>query len=182
LLNKRIAGNLDFSSGYSSYFCFDQPRIIVKKAAYYSILFLFVFVGYQAFAQDQFYGDKISPEGAIPASELVAKIKSSDSIQVKVEGNVLASCKAKGCWMDMDLGNNQSMKVTFRDYGFFVPKGMSNQKVIVEGVAKKEVISVATLKHYAKDAGKSKSEIDAIKDPQLTITFEATGVIVKNEK
>lgn len=81
--------------------------------------------------------------------------------------------------MDMQLPDGQTMKITFKDYAFFVPKGMTKNYGIIEGVAKKETISVAMLRHYAQDAGKSKEEIEKITTPKTTITFEAIGVIIE---
>ena len=44
---------------------------------------------------------------------------------------------------------------------------------------KKKIVDVATLQHYAEDAGKSKEAIAAITEPQEMLTFEAEGVIIK---
>ena len=41
-------------------------------------------------------------------------------------------------------------------------------------------VSVKDLKHYAEDAGKSKSEIEKIISPEIKISFLAEGVIIKN--
>jgi hypothetical protein len=43
----------------------------------------------------------------------------------------------------------------------------------------KEELDVATLRHYAHDAGKSKEEIEKITEPQTSWTFEAVGVLIK---
>jgi hypothetical protein len=37
---------------------------------------------------------------------------------------------------------------------------------------------VATLRHYAQDAGKSKEEIDKITEPKHMLTFLADGVLI----
>ncbi len=130
-------------------------------------------------AQVNYYGKKITPEDAISTQELITAIQTHDSLNTKVKGEIIASCKKKGCWMDMQLPDGQTMKITFKDYAFFVPKGMTKNYGIIEGVAKKETISVAMLRHYAQDAGKSKEEIEKITTPKTTITFEAIGVIIE---
>jgi recombinational DNA repair ATPase RecF len=81
--------------------------------------------------------------------------------------------------MQLDLGNGQKMRVKFKDYAFFVPKNAAGKTAIIEGVAFKETIDVATLRHYAEDAGKSKEEIAKITQPREEINFEAKGVIIK---
>ncbi|QMU31472.1 DUF4920 domain-containing protein [Adhaeribacter radiodurans] len=110
------------------------------------------------------------------ASELPQFIAGKDSVQVKVSGVVQQVCQVKGCWMDVKLTDNTRMKVRFRNYGFFVPKNLNGKKVVLEGTAHQEVISVADQQHYLKDAGKSAAEIQAIGQPKKEITFVADGV------
>ena len=80
--------------------------------------------------------------------------------------------------MDVDLENGSSMKVRFKDYEFFVPKNADGKVCVIEGRAKMETIDVATLKHYAEDAGKSEKEIAAITEPEKGFSFLANGVII----
>lgn len=127
----------------------------------------------------QFFGDSISAEGAVAAAELPAQLAGKDSLRIKVSGTVEEVCQKKGCWMDMKIGNGQVMKVTFRDYAFFVPKDASGKSVIIDGYAYTDTVSVAELRHYAEDAGKTKEEIEKITAPELSISFEANGVIIK---
>jgi hypothetical protein len=44
-----------------------------------------------------------------------------------------------------------------------------------------DTISVADQKHYLEDANASKEEIDAITEPEINLSFLATGVILSNE-
>ena len=97
----------------------------------------------------------------------------------KVEGEVITSCAMKGCWMDMKMADGSTMKVRFKDYGFFVPtKGLEGKRAVIQGAATREVVDVATLKHYAEDAGKSKEEIEKITEPQNNLMFLADGVLI----
>lgn len=127
----------------------------------------------------QYYGDTISDEGAVAVNELLSKMEGHDSVAVKVEGVINSSCTVKGCWMKMDLGNDQEMHVTFKDYGFFVPKNLDGEMAIIDGYAMADTIGVDHLKHLAHDAGKSEEEIAAITEPEVGITYVATGVIIK---
>jgi hypothetical protein len=60
--------------------------------------------------------------------------------------------------------NNQSepMRVTFKDYGFFVPVSLMGKKVLMEGQLIEKEVSVKDLRHFAKDAGATKEEIKKI--------------------
>ncbi|QMW04352.1 DUF4920 domain-containing protein [Spirosoma foliorum] len=134
-----------------------------------------------AFAQNDvsYHGKKITEKGAIPATQLAAKMTDKTEMPAKVEGTVESVCKVKGCWMKVKTGDGQTMRVTFKDYGFFVPKDIVGKTVVVEGLAETSTTPVADLRHYAHDAGKSKEEIEKITEPEKALTFVADGVIVK---
>lgn len=127
----------------------------------------------------QYFGDSITQEGAIPSTELAAKMQGKDSMKVKLTGTINEVCQKKGCWMTMDIGNDKKMQIRFKDYAFFVPKDASGKTVTVEGLAFTDTTSVAELQHYAEDGGKSKEEIAKITEPEIAISFEASGVILK---
>lgn len=127
----------------------------------------------------QYYGDTISADGAVEASTLYAMLEGKDSVVVKVKGVVNQSCKKKGCWMKMDIGEGQDMRVSFKDYGFFVPTNLGGETATIEGVAKITTTSVDDLKHFAQDGGQSEEEIAAITEPEVSISYVATGVIIE---
>ena len=126
-----------------------------------------------------YFGDSITMDGAIAADQLVAQLAGKDSISVKISGTIDEVCQKKGCWMNINIGNGQSMKVRFKDYAFFVPKDAAGKAMFIEGYAYNDTISVAEQKHYAEDAGQSKEEIAKITKPEISISFEANGVIIK---
>ena len=129
------------------------------------------------------YGDEITEEGTISTDEMVAMLTASDSVAVKVKGEITATCAMKGCWMNLVMPSGEEMRVTFKDYGFFVPKeGMEGNLAIIDGVVTKTLTDVATLKHYAEDAGKPQTEIDAIKEDKEELAFVANGVIIYDVK
>lgn len=127
------------------------------------------------------FGDKIEADGAMSADAMAKKYKTlavGDTIQTKVTAKINEVCTKKGCWMKLDLGDNEEMMVRFKDYGFFMPLNAEGD-VIVNGKAYVTETSVDELRHYAEDAGKSKEEIEAITEPKRTLAFEADGVLLK---
>jgi hypothetical protein len=100
-------------------------------------------------------------------------------LNCKISGEIEAVCQKKGCWMDIKNPSGESVRITFKDYGFFMPKDASGKKAIMLGVAKVEETSVADLQEYAKDAGKSEAEVKAIAAPEKELVFEASGVILQ---
>ena len=127
------------------------------------------------------YGDLIEENVVITSAELVSKIESEGTFSGKISGEIKEVCTKKGCWFSMELPNGESMRVTFKDYGFFVPTNSQGFPIVMDGVAKLTQTDVETLRHYAEDQGKSKEEVESITEPKREITFEATGVVIKEK-
>lgn len=127
--------------------------------------------------KSNFFGEEIDRENATDAMQFIAENHDRDSINVKLSGEITSVCQMKGCWMTMNVGKEE-LRITFKDYGFFVPKNSSGNEAIIEGVLHKKLVDVEMLKHYAADAGKSEEEIEAISEPKLQFVFEASGVII----
>jgi len=133
----------------------------------------------QTLAEQEVYGDKINLENTISGDQLYAMMQENDSVWVTMRSKILTNCQKSGCWMDLDMGNNQVIKVSFKDYAFVIPIESEGKTATVEGFAKKELISVELLKHWAEDAGKTQEEIDAITQEEYIYTFDAKGVVLE---
>ena len=147
-----------------------------------SIAFLALLLGLSVGASAQvesFHGKKINDRKAIPAAQLATALAEKTEMPAKVEGTVESVCQVKGCWMKVKTTEGQTMRVSFKDYGFFVPKDIVGKTVVMQGTAKQTVTPVAELRHYAEDAGKSKEAIEKITEPEKAITFVADGVLVR---
>ena len=143
-----------------------------------------LFIGMMSFAQGPApaskgvaYGAGSSSEGAIPVSDLEKNIK-NNKFEGKVSGKVVEVCQEKGCWMKIERPNGENLMVKFKDYGFFMPKNIVGKEVVLDGEATMKEVSVKQQKHYAEDAGKSKEEIEKIKEPKKELQFVAKGVLV----
>lgn len=126
------------------------------------------------------FGATITAENAIAYDQVMARMNNVDSLPMKVTGKVKEVCQKKGCWMTLvsDQPGYPEMRVTFKDYAFFMPKDLSGKQVVVDGYAYVETTPVDVLRHYAEDAKKSPEEIAAIKEPKREVSFEAAGVLI----
>ena len=124
------------------------------------------------------FGDTITADNAIEATDLITKLEGHDSLNVKLHAKVDEVCQKKGCWMNIPVGD-KTMRVKFKDYGFFVPKNAGGKTAVFTGKAFMDTTSVEDLRHYAKDEGLSEVEINKIIDPKIELSFEADGVIIK---
>lgn len=128
------------------------------------------------------YGEDISAESCLSAIEMEERfnnLKPGDTIEVSFKTRVNSVCKNKGCWMTLDLPQEEDVMVKFKDYGFFVPKDIEEKEVIVSGKAYIAEISVDEQRHYAEDNGQSAAEVAAITQPKQTLSFMADGVLIK---
>lgn len=128
------------------------------------------------------FGSEITADGAIDKAEMAKiykNLKEGDTVSVKFKSEIIEVCQKKGCWMSMDLDDDNVAFIRFTDYGFFVPMNAEDQNVIVEGRAFVSITSIDELKHYAKDAEKSQEEIDAITEPETTYSFLADGALIQ---
>ena len=144
-------------------------------------LMIFLFTICDLFSQNELYGEKLSSNKLTSINELnylFTNLKDGEFNNTKFKAKVVDVCKMKGCWMNLDLNNNKQVIVRFKNYSFFVQKDIEGKEVIVEGKAFIDILTVDELKHYAFDAGKSKEEIDKIKEKKRIYSFEATGVVI----
>jgi hypothetical protein len=127
------------------------------------------------------FGKTISEDGAVMLASIETNVIPGEEYAAKVEGEIVEVCQKKGCWMTVKKDDGSVVRVTFKDYGFFVPKDAAGKWVVMEGIAFYDTLSVATLQHYAEDAGKPADEVAKITEPEYKITFEAEGVIIKTK-
>jgi hypothetical protein len=126
------------------------------------------------------YGRVITKDKALAVADVEKQMKAKNVDEmknVKITGKVNGVCKMKGCWMEIADGKGGNTRVRFQNYAFFVPRDCEGQTVYAQGIARFDTTSVAMLRHYADDAGKSKKEIAAITQPEVALTFEAEGVL-----
>lgn len=128
------------------------------------------------------FGDSITTDGALTYQEMTSKfgnLKAGDTVDVKFTSTIKDVCQKKGCWMNVALDNDQESFIKFKDYAYFVPMNAEDKEVVVSGKAYISEESVADLKHYAEDAGKSQAAIDSITEPKKKFLFMADGVLIK---
>ena len=125
------------------------------------------------------FGATITSDNAFAASDLPMLLTDKEKVEVKLVGDVAAVCQMTGCWMDVEIGEGETVHVTFKDDAFLMPKDATGKKAVIEGEATYEEIPVSMLKHLAEDEGKTQEEIDAITEPAMEYTIVANGVILQ---
>jgi hypothetical protein len=125
------------------------------------------------------FGRLINAEEAVTVADFVDLMNGKDSMEIKISAIAQDVCQKKGCWMKVDLADGESMRIKFKDYGFFVPMDITGKEVVFSGKAFTETTSVEDLRHYAEDGGESAEAIAAITEAETSISFLADGVLIK---
>lgn len=123
------------------------------------------------------FGAPIPEATPVAAAEVLKTPEAFVGKTIQIEGTVAEVCQVKGCWMTM-TAEDTSVRIKFKDYGFFVPKDCAGRTARMEGVLTMETTSVEEARHYLEDAGKHEEAL-AITEPVQSLTFMASGVRLK---
>lgn len=128
-----------------------------------------------AMAAAKTFGSKITLKTVTPLSEALSSFERYKDLEVLTTGTVAKVCEKKGCWMTVKT-DASDVRVTFKDYAFFVPASIAGKTARLQGYLTKQEVSVADQKHLLQDAGASAAEIEAVKAPKAEFSFVASGV------
>ena len=94
-------------------------------------------------------GEKLTGSQSVELQKLLSSPTDFEGKTVTVEAKVRKACEKKGCWMELSGGEKaMGVRVTFKDYGFFVPLDSAGKTAKVEGVVKVAELAEAKAKHY----------------------------------
>ena len=92
---------------------------------------------------------------------------------VRVEARVSKVCRSKGCFF-VAVDGDSMVRVSFKDYGFFVPTDVSGKRLMFVGEVIEKELSAEEAEHFTKDMG----EASAAVTPGKTYEIVATAVRV----
>lgn len=101
-----------------------------------------------------------APLGQSPAASLADVLKAPDKFaeqSVTVEGEVRRACTRKGCWMELSEAKDAAApgcRVTFKDYGFFVPTDSAGSRARVEAKVESKTIKPELVAHLESEGAK----------------------------
>jgi hypothetical protein len=98
---------------------------------------------------------------------------------VLVEGVVVRSCKAEGCWAEVaENKDSKSVRIKMKDHGFFIPLNSAGAFARVEGTVQLKTLSKEQVDHMINDDGAKFANRNA--DGTVTeVSFEAAGIELK---
>lgn len=113
------------------------------------------------------------PEGTyLPLEQIANEPEKFADQEVLVRGQATAVCQAKGCWMTLAGEDGKARaRVTFKNYGFFVPKDAKGMSARMAGQVKVKFLSEGERAHLAEDGRVDVSEI-----PKAELRIIASGI------
>ena len=128
------------------------------------------------------YGEAFSDEDALPVQTVIAERNQHIGSTVKVEGTVAEVCQMSGCWLTLQTGDGNNVRILVARkesgaYAFTVPKDISGRRVIVQGTLAEEMLLEGTQRHLAEDAGVEVDE--ASLKPKAELQLTAQGVLIE---
>ena len=94
-------------------------------------------------------GDKLTGAKSVELAAILAAPSDYEGKTVMVAAKIRKACEKKGCWMELaGTEKGPGVRVTFKDYGFFVPLDSAGSTAKVEGVVKVALLEEARAKHY----------------------------------
>lgn len=109
------------------------------------------------YATTQFeeFGDRLSrTEPALSLSEVIADREKYLDQAVLISTPIAKVCQKKGCFFIAQDGA-ATARVTFKDYGFFIPTDSARKRVLLEGTFSQREVGVEEATHLAEDLGES---------------------------
>jgi hypothetical protein len=123
------------------------------------------------------FGETVPPGPALTLGEILSAPERYQNQAVTLEAKVRRNCTRKGCWMELAEQLDPALpgcRVTFKDYGFFVPLDSAGSTARVQGQVQVQTVAAPEVAHLEGEGAKF-----AAKKPDGTATevrVVATGV------
>jgi hypothetical protein len=110
---------------------------------------------------------------SVPLADVLKNPDAYVKNAVVVEGTVTQACERKGCWMQLTAEGLPGMRVTFKDYAFFVPLDSKGMQARAEGVTVVKTLSKKEADHLEEEGAKLTRNPDGT---AKEVSFVASGV------
>ena len=100
------------------------------------------------------FGAAITSDTRKPLAEVLKAPETFAGKTVLVEGHVRKACSRKGCWMELAESADpkaEGCRVTFKDYGFFVPTDSAGSEALVEGTLEVATVKARHVEHLEEE-------------------------------
>jgi len=119
------------------------------------------------------FGAGITLAQPIALADVLGEPEGYEAKPILLHGRISEVCQHKGCWTILQDGK-ASVRVRFRDYGFFLPADCIGNEAFIQGTVKVQILSEAQARHYESET--RDGDPARIQGPQREVGFVASGV------
>jgi hypothetical protein len=104
----------------------------------------------------QAFGAPIGPGPTLSLAGVLATPERFRDQAITVQGQVRSACTRRGCWMEVAESTDPKLsgcRVTFKDYGFFVPTDSTGSTAKVQGVLGVNTLPPERVAHLESEGG-----------------------------
>jgi len=128
------------------------------------------------------FGAPISAGPELALADLLANPERFRDQPVTVQGRVRSACTRRGCWMELAQSSDPKLpgcRVTFKDYGFFVPTDSAGAQAKVQGTLGVNTLPAERVAHLESEGGQfPRKNADGSVDE---LRLVATGVELRRD-
>jgi len=128
------------------------------------------------------FGAPITAGPELALSDVLAHPERFRDQAVTVEGQVRSACTRRGCWMELAQSSDPKLpgcRVTFKDYGFFVPTDSAGSHAKVQGTFGVNTLPPERVAHLESEGGQfPRKNADGSVDE---LRLVATGVELRRD-
>lgn len=133
-----------------------------------------------------FYGlEEFTPQEGISVDSMLSVVAANGSFTGVIDAEIVEVCQKAGCWSKLKSANEPVM-VFYKEHFGIPTNTAAGTKVLLNGIAQIDTLSVDFQKHLLDDAKSngeevSQEEYDAITEDKIEVSFEASGVLIPTE-
>jgi hypothetical protein len=102
------------------------------------------------------FGTPISPGPVLSLADVLLAPERFRDQAITVQGHVRSACTRRGCWMEVAPSADPKLpgcRVTFKDYGFFVPTDSAGAQAKVQGTLGINTLPAERVAHLESEGG-----------------------------
>jgi hypothetical protein len=102
------------------------------------------------------FGAPISAGPVLALADVLSSPEQFRERAITVEGQVRSACTRRGCWMEVAASGDPKQpgcRVTFKDYGFFVPTDSAGARAKVQGTLGVNQLPAERVAHLESEGG-----------------------------
>jgi hypothetical protein len=147
-------------------------------------LAVFVVVGCQSAPrlEGEPYGEPLTLTEVTDIATILASPSDYVGRRVLVEGEIVAVCEQKGCWMDLETADDAMIQVKVEDDVIVFPVSARGKTALVEGIVEERELTseqaFAAAAHRAEEQGEP-FDSTAVFPPATVYRIQGTGALIR---